>query len=241
MRRRILLASLATLLPIQARAETVTLRARDGLAIEGELTRATAARRGIILLFHMAGSNRGEYTPIAPELARLGWDALAIDQRSGGPLWGRQNTTARKLRSEPDYIDALPDLEAALDFATTHAAGQPILALGSSYSAALVFLLAQAHPGRLAALLAFSPGEYLPGHSVRGAAAAFPGPVFVTSASDPSEIAASRAILAAAPSPRKRQFVPRTGTHGAGTLRQDTNPSGQTENWAALRDFLAGL
>ena len=42
-----------------------------------------------------------------------------------------------------------------------------ILVWGSSYSAALVFLLAAEHQDEIKAILAFSPGEYLRGSSSR--------------------------------------------------------------------------
>jgi len=42
----------------------------------------------LILLFHQACSNRGEYATIAPMLVRLGFAALAVDQRSGGTALG---------------------------------------------------------------------------------------------------------------------------------------------------------
>ncbi|CAA9523805.1 MAG: hypothetical protein AVDCRST_MAG39-2703 [uncultured Sphingomonadaceae bacterium] len=39
----------------------------------------------------MDASTSGEYAPIAPLLNELGFDTLATDQRSGGPLWRRVN------------------------------------------------------------------------------------------------------------------------------------------------------
>ena len=238
-RRHLLAAGAALAVPGFARAaEPLVLRARDGASVYAERVPATGRRRGIILLFHMAGSNRGEYAPIAPELARLGWDSIAIDQRSGGALWGRGNETARRLGTESDYLAALPDLEAALAHAVATGGGAKVLVWGSSYSAALVFLLAAAHPQDVGGVLAFSPGEYIEGRSIRGAAAKLACPVFVTSANDPGEVSAARDIIAASPSRLKRQFVPRNGTHGSATLRQDSNPRGQAECWQAVRGFL---
>jgi pimeloyl-ACP methyl ester carboxylesterase len=65
----------------------------------------------------------------------------------------------------------------------------PIIVWGSSYSAALVFLLAANHRREIKAILAFSPGEYLRGSStVRKAAAQVSIPIFVTSAKDPKDL-----------------------------------------------------
>ena len=236
MRRRALIAAAASLAWPARAAEPVRFTARDGVTVHGERVAAIGKRSGTILLFHMAGSNRGEYAPIAPHLATLGWDSVAIDQRSGGPAWGRANETAR-AGGDPGFLAALPDLEAAL--ATTAGQSGKVVVWGSSYSAALVFLLAATHPGDIAALLAFSPGEYIAGRSVRDAAARVTCPVFVTSADDPGEVTAAREIIAAARSPLKRQFVPRQGAHGSATLRADSNPRGQAEVWQAVRGFLA--
>jgi dienelactone hydrolase len=235
--------TLLTLLTIAATPATATarefpLRAADGTTIGATFTEAPRSPpRGTLLLFHMAGSNRAEYAPLAPEFARRGFASLAIDARSGGSAFGARNETAARLGRDPGFLAALPDLEAALAWARAEAPG-PLIACGSSYSAALVFLLAQRHPGQLAAILAFSPGEYLSGTSVRGAAARIDAPAFVTSAADPIEVAEARPILAAVPDRRSTQFVPPHGVHGASTLRADRNSRGAAANWAALDAFL---
>lgn len=242
--RRTILAlapiALAGAAPVRARAaETVTLRAADGLAVQGTSTEALRnPPRGTVLLFHMAGSNRAEYAPIAPALARRGFASLAIDQRSGGAAFGARNETAGAFGRDPGYLAALPDLEAALAWARASGDGR-ILLLGSSYSAALVFLLAARHPKAVAAVMAFSPGEYLRGASVREAAARLTCPVFVASAADSAEIAAARAILAAAHGADPAvQHVPEAGPHGASLLRPDRNPRGAEAAWRALDRFL---
>ncbi len=223
----------------QARAqEAVKFMARDGVTVFGDFYPAQSSRRGVILLFHQAGSNRGEYATIAPMLGKAGYDALAIDQRSGGTMWGRPNETAKALGKAAGYMDALPDLEAAVDFARKKSPGAPLLVWGSSYSSSLVFLLAAHHPEEIAALLSFSPGEYFSGVSVRESAARVKCPVFVTSASDAEEVAAAKQLLDAVPAAIKTQFVPRHGIHGSSTLRQDTNASGAAEAWAAVNAFL---
>lgn len=241
-RRRILLAGLAAPLAVagDVRAEPLLLRAADGVAVYGTLTAPAARPRGTALLFHMAGSNRAEYVPIAAALARRGFACLAIDQRSGGGDFGARNETLAALGGrDPGYLAALPDLEAALAWSRATPGAGPVVVLGSSYSAALVFLLAARQPGAIAALLAFSPGEYLRGASVREAAARVDCPVFVASAADATEIAAARSILAAVPGRApKRQFVPEIGPHGASLLRADRNPRGAEAAWGAVDGFL---
>ncbi|RVT97948.1 alpha/beta hydrolase [Rhodovarius crocodyli] len=182
----------------------------------------------------MAGSNLGEYAPIAPELNRMGFATLAVDQRSGGDGWGRRNETAARLGRDPGYRAAMPDLQAALAWARARDPGGRVLAWGSSYSAALAFPLAAM--GGVSALLAFSPGEYLQGFSVRGAAARVECPAFVTS--DRGEEAEAARLLEAVRGAPRRQFRPVAGAHGSSILRSDRNPRGAAQAWAAVRSFL---
>jgi pimeloyl-ACP methyl ester carboxylesterase len=95
-----------------------------------------------------------------------------------------------------------------------------VLVWGSSYSAALVFVLAARHPKEIAAVLAFSPGEYIGGIGIAAAASRLVCPIFATSASDPAEEAVAAAILKASPTALKRQYKAKSGLHGSSTLRQ---------------------
>ena len=216
--------------------QPVELKAADGVRVFGTFYPA-AKPKALILLFHQAGSSSGEYATIAPRLAEAGYSALAIDQRSGDRLFG-PNRTAETLGRETGYLDAKPDLEAALAWAKSK--GLPVILWGSSYSAALVFLVAAEHPGEVAALMAFSPGEYLGREGMVGEAAAkVTAPVFVTSAKDAKEIGDARAILNASAARTKVAFVPaKGGVHGSSTLIETKNKAGAEENWAAVLNFL---
>ena len=218
----------------------VTLTASDGVKVYADFYPATSNSQPYIVLFHQAGSNRAEYAPIAPRLVKLGFNCLAIDQRSGGDLWGQQNETVARVGHNGKYPDALKDLEAALAWARSSGNRGKVLVWGSSYSAALVFLLAAEHQQEVAGVLAFSPGEYLDApDAVRDAAAEISVPIFVTSAKDRQEIAAAKSILAVAPAQQKTQFVPHiAGVHGSSTLREDRNRGGESENWQAVEEFL---
>jgi dienelactone hydrolase len=222
-------------------SEPVTLTASDGVKVYGDFYPAASKSASYILLFHQAGSNRAEYAPIAPRLVKLGFNCLAIDQRSGGDMFGQTNETVAHIGHNGDYLDALKDMEAALAWARARNHDAKVLVWGSSYSASLVFLLAAKHPDEIAAVLAFSPGEYLKDkHGVRDAAAHVSIPIFVTSAKDAEEIDAAKSIIAASPSKEKTQFIPKVaGVHGSSTLRADRNPAGEAENWTAVVAFLA--
>jgi dienelactone hydrolase len=221
-------------------AEPVTLTAADGVKVFGEVWRTDASNAPVILAFHQAGSSHAEYAPLAPRLNAAGFTILAIDQRSGGGYFGETNKTVVTLGRSTSYDAALADLAAALDWSRSAAKGAPVLLWGSSYSAALVFLLAAQNPGAIAGVLAFSPGEYLAsGDAVRKAARNVTVPVFITQAADRREVDQARAILGAVASADKVQFIPTTGgVHGSSTLRQDEDPAGAEENWQAVLLFL---
>jgi dienelactone hydrolase len=222
--------------PSAAQAWTsVTFKADDDLTIFGR-SYAAAKPKAVILLFHQAESSKGEYTEIAPRLRDAGYTAIAIDQRSGGKLYG-DNETVSLLGKGTDYLDAKRDLQAALTFAG--ALKLPVILWGSSYSSSLVFPVAVENPGKVKALLAFSPGEYFPDKAlVKTAAAKVDVPVFVTSASDPEEVAEAKAIVAAVPGGRAEQYVPVAGVHGSSTLIAAKDPKGAEANWAAVMAFL---
>ena len=217
--------------------QNVSLKAADGVAIQGKFYQADQPK-ALILLFHQAGSNYAEYSTIGPRLAQEGFSALAIDQRSGGTLFGRSNETVKALGHSTTYIDAEPDLEAALAWAATQ--NLPTAIWGSSYSSALVFLVAAKHSNEVKAVLSFSPGEYLGKSSlVRDAAAKVNVPIYITSSKDQEEINSAAAILKASPAKQKTQFIPKVGgVHGSSTLRTDRNLKGNQENWTAVLVFL---
>jgi alpha-beta hydrolase superfamily lysophospholipase len=225
--------------PEASEVEAVGLRTADGVVVHA--TRYAAERpRAVVLLFHQANSSAGEYATIAPRLAAVGLEALAVDQRSGGDLYGPNRTVAR-IGTSAAFIAAEPDLEAA--FAWGRGRKLPVILWGSSYSAALVFRLAARHPGEVTAVIAFSPGEYLEDSgAVSRAAAEVRAPIFVAAASDPAEQAAARAILAAAPAAVEVAYLPASGgIHGASTLNAERNPAGNTAAWTAVESFLRDL
>jgi dienelactone hydrolase len=238
--RRTLLAAALPMLAKEAQPERVTLTTSDGVKVFAWHYAAADKAKPAILLFHQAGSNHAEYSPIAPRLVAQGYHCLALDQRSGGSMWGVANQTADALHQEASYLSALPDLEAALAWPKTQGLTAKPIAWGSSYSAALVFVLAARHQQELTAMLAFSPGEYLgEPHLVEESARQLHLPVFIDCAKDADEIAIAHVLAKAA---HATQFVPSiAGVHGSSTLRADRNPKGAAENWQAVEGFLKQL
>jgi len=196
----------------------------------------------LVILFHQAGWSRGEYREIAPKLVELGYQVMAVDLRSGKAVNGVPNETHRratKKKAGTDYLDAYADLQAALKYATEKLKPQRIVVWGSSYSAALVFRLAAEHPKEVAALLAFSPGEYFQrkhgAEYVQGFAKSVKDPVFVTSSKAEREKA--KPIFDAVPVEKKVLFTPASlGQHGSRALWEKSNDN--DVYWAAVNAFL---
>lgn len=199
--------------------------------------RRAADPKALILLFHQRGSSRSEFFEIGPRLAANGYSSLAIDQRGGGDMWAVPNLPAERWGENDSHWDAMPDLEAAFGWAA--ARDLPIMLWGSSYSAALVFPLAAAHGDRVRAVLAFSPGEYLGGQAVTGAAATLTMPIFISSATTLNEVAYAQPVFDAVGSADKVYFLPKAGgAHGSLAMIRSENPDGHEEVWAAVLSFL---
>jgi len=193
-----------------------------------------------IVLFHQAGSSRGEYNEIAPRLSKLGFNVMAVDQRSGSASNGKINETnisARSIGKNTEYMDAADDLTAAFKYAEeTYAEGE-IIVWGSSYSASLVLLLSGRKIIDPDGILSFSPGEYLGfGNKVASAVKTIDVPVFITSAKN--EKNSWWKIYQSVSSDKKAWFLPETknGRHGSSTLFSAEEAS--QEYWIAVEKFL---
>lgn len=215
----------------------VTLKTSDGVTVYAQ-HQAVTAPKGVILLFHQAESNMHEFDPIMQKLAREGYASLATDQRVGGGLFSAENKTAQAVKGAT-YAEALPDLEAALAWAKRQYRKSKIFALGSSYSAMLLFPLAQKHP-ELSGILAFSPADYTGDGLAQKAAATLTVPVFATSRGDPAEQERMDAVLKAVKKAKVTRFQPTSnGLHGASSLRDDRNILGTAPlYWKATLAFL---
>ena len=206
--------------------KTVTFLSEDGLLITADIHAPYKnGEAPLIVLFHQAGWSRGEYTEIAPWLNSLGYNCMAVDQRSGETVMGIENETALRAEKEnrlTGYISALPDIKAALAYARRHYGQDGVIAWGSSYSAALVLKVTGDSPGVVDGVLAFSPGEYFkragkPATWVQDAARHIKVPVFITSSRN--EANGWAAIFAAMESGNKASFIPATdGRHGSRAL-----------------------
>lgn len=222
--------------------ETVHFTSSDGLKITVDLYMTADIKAPFIILYHQAGYSRGEYRSIAPKLNKLGFNCMAVDQRSGNEVNGVINETAKeakKLNKPTEYLDAIPDIEAAYLYVKHSIKPNKIIVWGSSYSAAIVFFLGSAHYNGINGVLAFSPGEYfkINGKEIQSYAAKLNCPVFVASAKD--EYKSWKGIYAAVKKD-KYSFLPNNnGKHGSKALWSDNN--GNQEYWKAVTGFLNRL
>ena len=216
--------------------EPLTLHAADKVTVYGTLSKARAENDKVLLLFHQAHASRHEYDALIARFNQLGYDTLAIDQRSGGDLFGGHNQTVQTLGKSADYLDAAPDLDAALAWARGRHYGT-IVAVGSSYSSALVILLAARHPAGLTAIASFSPGEYFDDKDlIKNAAAKVTVPFYITT--DPDEADNVADVLRKAHGDNIIHYQPEAGVHGASTLVEARDPAGYAANLESFEDFL---
>lgn len=223
---------------VTAKASELTFLAKDGVTVFADFYKAEPAK-GIILLFHQAGSNAGEYATIAPVLVSQGYDALAVDQRNGGDMWNRKNRTAAKRSG--DYLSAYADMEGAVQWAKAKKYSV-IVAWGSSYSASLVLRLAKDYP-ELRAVLAFSPGEYFSNPTlVRDWNMAENVPTLMAFTPDEASQGGVTLYQSSSHAPARNDadmiLSFEGGVHGSSTLNPDKNPTSSKKYWQGVIAFL---
>lgn len=220
--------------------ESVVINSTDSLMLKGDYYPNAGNEKPLILLFHQAGYSRGEYREIAPKLNELGFRCLAIDQRSGKEVNGITNEAFEQASEKglsTDYVDALPDLRAAVEYAQRHYKAKEIILWGSSYSAALVFILATEYPELVKGIMAFSPGEYftyedLPISAYAGQTQV---PVFITSSGAEKDLCTP--IFEAIPSDKQYYLPDFDGYHGSKALWPENE--GHEKYWKEVKAFLA--
>lgn len=221
----------------------VTFPSLDGIKITGDVYMTADEKAPFIILYHQARYSRGEYLEIAPKLNALGFNCMAVDQRSGKEVNEVKNKTherAVKAGKNTDYLDAWPDLVASLNYVTDNFESQQIIVWGSSYSSALAFPLAAKHPDIINGILSFSPGNYfeLEGKSIADYAKEVKCPVFITSSK--SEEIEWRPIYNKLQSTDKSFYLPKDeGFHGSKALWEENE--GHELYWKAVTNFLNKL
>ncbi|MDX1830416.1 MAG: alpha/beta hydrolase [Lutibacter sp.] len=218
------------------RADKIIFPSLDSLPITANFYQVKSTKP-MILLCHQAGFSRGEYKATAIKLNNLGYTCLAIDQRSGNIANDVINETAlaAKKRNLPQsYFDAKQDIQAAINFLYKKNNNQPIILVGSSYSATLA-LLVGVNSSKVKAIAAFSPGEYYNTIDVKNSIKNMAKPIFVTSSKKESESVTE--LVALINPDYVTQFIPNVeGIHGSKALWKSTR--GSENYWKAFVSFL---
>ena len=139
----------------------LTFLAADKLVVTADLYLYDAGAPYIIL-FHQENSSRGEYREIAPKLQKMGFNCLAVDLRSGKECNFVQNETAalaQKNNLPATLLDSEKDIRAAMEYVEKTAFKSQYVLFGSSFSASLALKAANQNK-RVAAVIAYSPGEF---------------------------------------------------------------------------------
>lgn len=146
------------LLPLSAQ-QTVQFNADDGVKVTADHY-VISTQKPYIILLHKEESGRGGYREIAPKLANLGFNCLAVDLRVGDEAnFIKNKTHADALTNEKEisFAGAQKDIQAAINFVAQRSS-QPILLLGSSFSASLA-LIEATNNFKIKGVVAFSPRE----------------------------------------------------------------------------------
>lgn len=196
----------------------------------------------VIVLCHQARFNKHEYDGIGERLNALGFNCIAIDQRSGGPITNKQNWTNTRARQQGlnvDYLDAEQDIIAAVNFAAEVYNGKLIL-WGSSYSSTLALYVGLANDN-VDAVVSFSPGDYFTPEkpSLAEMLPSFKKPLFVTSSKREVEELTSL-LTGMTLGENQIHFIPNSaGYHGSKALWKG-QPDGE-EYWKAVEVFLENV
>jgi|GEM_PF-213847 len=222
--------------------KVVEFPSKDGLIISGDLYEIDPDKP-FILLAHQGGYNKYEYADIAPRLNEMGFNAFAIDQRSGGSFAGKQNETYNRAVKNGieniQFTDAAQDIESAIDFLADKYQ-QKIIVWGSSYSSGLALHIAEKNTN-VRAVISFSPGDYF-GESLPSLKTVLPKieqPFLVTSSGEEAD--ALKSLLSDVDqSNLQLQFIPESdGFHGSRALWIDQQ--GAEEYWDAVTSFLNSI
>lgn len=222
---------------------TSTFLGEDSLRVTYQVAEISE-KSPYILLCHQAGFSRGEYVETIKTFNELGYNCVAIDQRSGKEANGIINETAARADSmglEISYLEAEKDIRSAITL-IDQISQNDIILLGSSYSASLVLKIAAdssfAFRDRIKAVVSFSPGEYIKNYELTPTLSSINSPVFITAAKN--EIEQIEAISQNIPSDKLTLYKPQEESiHGSRALWEET--SGSEACWDALSAFLFQL
>ena len=218
---------------------TITFPSKDGLLITAD-TYIIDDTSDFMLLFHQAEMSRGEYIDTALKFNELGYNVMAVDQRSGFKINDIMNETAKRAKEEEypaTWVDAGMDVQASIEYVRDEFGCNSIYILGSSYSASLVLAVAPEYEDILKGVICFSPGDRMKWNekSIKEIIKELKLPIFMTSKK--KEIVFVEDLYQHVISDVKVHYKPETrGRHGAIALWDHVEESPQY--WEALIAFL---
>ncbi|MBG6132512.1 pimeloyl-ACP methyl ester carboxylesterase [Aquimarina sp. EL_43] len=225
---------------VEFHGETVQFASKDKVQITADVYKVNNTSTPWIILYHQGSYSRGEYHPIASELNTLGFNCIAIDQRSGNTINGIDNQTrieASKLDKGTRYYHAYPDMEAGLQYVKDNFNPKTLLVWGSSYSASLVLILGKEYQTEIDGIIAFSPPalEYKE-IQINEYAKSVKLPTFIAASS--SEYEDAKTIYDLIQTSNKKIYAPETGgLHGSKSLWNCSE--GNQDYWKELQSFLS--
>jgi dienelactone hydrolase len=223
-------------------SKSVEFKSKDGLLVSGNLYEIDS-NKPVILLLHQANFNKYEYADIAPKLNEIGYNVLAIDQRSGGAFAGKSNETFDRATQRGDsnisFVDAEQDIDAAIDYLAKKF-NQKVTVWGSSYSSALAIFVG-AENEQVNGIISFSPGNYFGDAKpkLKSVFEELETPFLVTS-SKAEATDLSKELEGVDLSKNQSQFIPESdGFHGSRAVWE--GQKGAEEYWGAVISFLSSL
>ena len=225
----------------ESSSEEVHFYASDSVKVFADLYQQNL-QAPTILLFHQGGANvRSEYAPITPKLLEEGFNLLAVDQRVGGQLLGSYNRTVAEIGvNRFNYCDAYADLEASLNYLERERFTGNIILWGSSFSASLVIKLAHENPGKIAALLAFSPasGKPMAGCDPNDLFETLKTPMLLLRPYNEGQIESVRQQIELADQFGHQIYIANNGRHGSSMLVEERVQAPVNANWQVVLKFL---
>lgn len=242
---RIIIGVVGLLSIVSATAEPTEfqLTTKDDVTVFGDVYLSGDSKSApVILLFHQGGGDaRGEYGDIAPRLTENGFNAIAIDQRSGGDRFHQENRTVAGLGDKKfSYCDAYGDLEATLAYAKDSGFDGPVIVWGSSYSAALVFKLSVEHAEEIDVALAFSAaaGEPLADCQLQPYIEDINIPLLALRPQSEFEIESVQLQMAEFEAQGLQTYVADPGVHGSSMLNAARVGAPTDATWSVVLKFL---
>jgi hypothetical protein len=225
----------------EQKMQTVEFESQDSLLITANLYE-TDPSYPLMILCHQAKFCKYEYAGVAERFNEMGFNCLAVDLRSGGPIAANRNETwlrAVELKKPTDYLSAEQDIVAAINYGYEKYK-RPVILLGSSYSSTLCIYQALENE-KVSSVIAFSPGNYFAPE--RGdlieKMIPFEKPFFLTAANQEMPFV-RELVLGRQRNDQQIVFSPEgEGMHGARVL-WPTQEGGE-EYWIALEKFLEKL